>query len=297
MQSKKLNNIQNTGFIGILILIIIIFFISLGSYFYIQFKTVPCNRTIYYDIGKIDSKFNISKQDTLENIKIAEKLWEDAVEKNLFEFKQGADFKINLIYDERQAQADATRDKISSTETSIGNLKNLQQQYNKMEEIYQKKVTEYEKDVAYWNSQGGAPEHEFNRLETQRNEINTSAKQLNNLGRNINNLAKELNVDIDEINSKAGKTYEKGVYDKDIINIFEFENSDDLILTLAHEFGHALGIDHLENEDALMHFLLNDKNSKEVKISQADKNALSELCEVNYLSFDFYKLKDALLNL
>jgi predicted Zn-dependent protease len=59
------------------------------------------------------------------------------------------------------------------------------------------------------------------------------------------------------------------------INIYEFDSRTALLRVLAHEFGHALGLDHNDNEQSIMHYLNSSTNLKPTK---EDLAALREVC-------------------
>jgi predicted Zn-dependent protease len=69
------------------------------------------------------------------------------------------------------------------------------------------------------------------------------------------------------------------VYESDGINskidIFEFSSRSKLVRVLAHEFGHAIGIEHVVDPKAIM-YRLNEANSE--TLTQDDIAALKEKC-------------------
>jgi|GEM_PF-5917020 len=59
-----------------------------------------------------------------------------------------------------------------------------------------------------------------------------------------------------EQDTQPGQEFDKGDFYKGEINIYEYRNKYDLALVLAHEFGHALEMEHVEDPEAIMHYLL-----------------------------------------
>ncbi len=248
----------------------------------------PCAQPITYSIGQFDTKFGISKAEFLRTIDEASMVWENSISKDLFEYSDKGDVKINLVYDYRQNVTDQLHsldDNIDSGKASyeaakakynslLTTYKQMKSDYESASEIYNQHKADYESKVAYWNQKGGAPKRDYNELETQRQNLNAEAEALNqklNLLKNItdqlntavselNRLAKEFNIQVGTYNtvgSSAGREFDEGEYVSDRngerINIYQFENQIKLQRVLAHELGHALGMDHVDNSRSIMY--------------------------------------------
>lgn len=226
------------------------------------FSYSKCDKPTSYKLGTIDSRFNLSDEKALEEIKIATDIWNSTKNKELFAYSSKADLTISFVYDERQA----LDTKINELNNTL-NQKNstLQQQINEYKTqvaAFEKKINEFNAKVEYYNKQGGAPPEEFDKLVKEQetlaaegNALNARAKELNLSTSDYNSQVSELNQDVSEFNNALSLKPEQGIYNgKDnTIIIYFVGNRSELLHTLAHEFGHALGIGHVGTSKSIMY--------------------------------------------
>jgi len=275
----------------------------------------PCRYPISYTLGTFDKNFGISEGDFLEAIKEAERVWEQPINKELFVYKPDSlsnYLKINLTYDFRQ-QVTEKINKIDAsllgTRAEYDHLKSqyaiLQTEYSAQKKeyeslvaLFQKKQSAYTKKVNYWNGRGGADaktykeikneevslQNDFEKVKVMERELDLKISDINTLVSQINNLAKELNLNVGELNSinqSRGEEFTQGEYKEGAqykeINVYEFSTKEKLISVLAHEFGHALGLEHVEDSGAIMYYLNENKNGK---ATPADLDALKMRCKI-----------------
>ena len=134
-----------------------------------------------------------------------------------------------------------------------------------------------------WNQQGGAPQEEFDKLEKERADLQSQADQLNSLAKKLN-LGSEnyslgvgkLNNAINTFNEELANKPEEGIFmgDKNRIEIYFANNQPELVHTIAHELGHARGIDHNKDQKSIMFAY----TSKTVRVTSADINELNAVC-------------------
>ncbi|MFA5751043.1 MAG: matrixin family metalloprotease [Candidatus Paceibacterota bacterium] len=276
-------------------------------------KYLPCRVPIKYSLGTFDEQFGISKEEFLRSVKTAENIWEDSIGRDLFNYDPEGKLKINLIYDIRQEATTKLNDMgiaVGDDKESYENLKSkyntLQQKYNSQKEIlekavklFQEKQDKYEKEVISLNEKGGADEETFNRLNEEKEvlekevvnikkkqaELNKISDEINALVVVINRLIASLNIQVEDLNAIGRELgeFEEGTYQNswegEKIEIYQFDNKTKLIRVLAHEFGHALGLGHVDDPDAIMYRLNNGINEK---LTAEDMKALRKHCGLDY---------------
>jgi hypothetical protein len=234
----------------------------------IIFKTTPCDKTIAYNIGTFDPRFKISEEYFISALREAEAVWEKPTGIDLFahnsEYTRYDLLKINLIYDHRQEATDKLKSLGVDVDENRANYEKLKAKYDTLK-------AEYDRDKKNVNTQA-----DIERL-------NNLADEINALVVVLNRLVKTLNLSVERYNdtsSSRGETFEEGIYESDginqQINIYEFSNRDKLVRVLAHEFGHALLLDHVEDPKAIMYEF---NHSTNVSVTEADLNELKNKCQ------------------
>lgn len=272
----------------------------------------PCRSPIAYSLGNFDTEFGLTQDEFLNILQDAESLWEVTIGKDLFKYKADGNLKINLNYDERQESTLKLKQTGIEVENSKASYDSLKTKYDSMISLYnqtkttfetkvsnfEKRKTAYESEVSRLNSKGGASKQTVDRLNNEKNYLNQEIASINQMQENLssqvsainvmtktlNNLAGTLNLNVKEFNTigrSLGGEFEEGSYSSDSsgqrIDIYQFENRSKLVRVLAHELGHAIGLDHIEDQKAIMYRLNNGYNEK---ATASDIVELKKLCGI-----------------
>ena len=252
----------------------------------------PCSKPIVYYIEEFNPKFGQTREEFENNLQKASSIWNNAYGKELFRYsREEADkmfdlskrkLQVNLIYDQRQAtteQLKAIGSTIDSNKDSYENQKarydTLKSEYESKRQILESMIKQYQSDKSNRSN--------VQAINKATQELNIIVNELNSLGATLNSMNKDINQKIykwNQISLTNGPEFQEGEYVLDEkgqrINIYEYKDYNKLIRVLAHEFGHALGIDHVDGQNSIMNAYNTESNTN---LSQNDINALKAICE------------------
>jgi predicted Zn-dependent protease len=286
---------------------VLIFLAVFGtSYWYVDTSSV-CPVPVFYNLGEVDERFGITQAEVREILEQSENVWEEAIGKNLFTYDERSAFTVNLIYDERQQLASTEEEwrlnldvKEKESKRVVEQVKVLasdyevkKNEYESERDSYDARLNEYNAKVESYNETGGAPASEFTKLQKEKseltvqvarlttleNDLNTRVAEIDALGIEGNQLIEAYNSDVQKYNEIYGNLdlYTQGDFQRDRINIYKFSNKAELTKVIVHEFGHALGIGHVEGESSLMYYLMAEQPDS-VSLTAEDKEALISTC-------------------
>jgi uncharacterized protein YoxC len=280
--------------------------VGYGTYWY---KTTAdiCPAPLHYRLGNIDDSFGLSATEAKKFTVEAEAVWEDIARRELFVYDETADFTVNFVFDERQeladkeeslqgqldnkkAESERIRDVVNELQSEY---RDLSKSYDIQVDSYETRLSEYNNKVSQYNDRGGAPSDVFEELEKEKislskeseslsktaDELNVFADKINVLGDRGNKLVENYNEDVYKYNDSFGfdREFTQGDYIGDGINVYKFSNNNELLGVLSHEFGHALGIGHVEEEGSLMYYLMEDTDTR-LTLSQSDILTFYDVC-------------------
>lgn len=253
-----------------------------------KLNLVSGQQTIQYKIGRIDPEFKISEQELKYLAYEATQIWEKPLNQILFEYHPKAKLAINLLYDERQQNSEYV-DRLNQTMDQKDQelqrmkvrldqqLERLQARKNEIENTYRTLRSER----SQWSMVEFSSGENIQRIDQQIRKLDQQRDQLMSDWDSYHLNVKLYNQKIEDFNqyahqareynqANALRSFHKGTYSGDRIDVYQFSNKNDLKVTLAHEFGHALGLSHHQEPKALMYPMLDQQDIDQFQLQPAD---------------------------
>lgn len=261
---------------------------------------------ITYQVGIVHGQHAWDRAAFEEALDEAAGLWNAAAGRELLRRDPEGSLRVNLVYDHRQATVDRLKAEGLRLDGSRASYEALRERVEAFRaefsatreglerdlEDHNQAVRRFNAEVAEARQSGGAPAQDVRRLEQLRKDLDRRLEDLRNRQAALKDHAEGLNGLIELLNQQAaahnarlasvqaagaelGEAFCKGRYRQEglfrSITIYQANGRDDLVRVLAHELGHALGLEHLPEPDAVMHsHMLEDTP----RLTAADRAAL-----------------------
>ena len=191
----------------------------------------------------------------------------------------------------RSARVRALEEEEGGVEAERAELEEASRRLEAAGERYQRDLADYDRalrsyqaDLERMRRKEEVPPDVRAELERRGAELDERARELRERQRELNRLSDEMRADVQRFNQRVGRlredqsafvrdfptvAAESGTYDETVttrdgrvvsvdrrIRIFQFAGDEDLVLVLAHELGHALGLGHAREGGAVMSMVI-----------------------------------------
>ncbi|WP_281836911.1 matrixin family metalloprotease [Acinetobacter calcoaceticus] len=265
------------------------------------------HQPLKYQIAFIDPRFQLTKEQLIEISQQAAEIWHKETGKTYFIYDPEAQLSINLIYDDHQIIKSEQQENLNALlqKQEQWRIKNEEIILNKQEidrlssDLNKKKISlkaefeHYQRDVTDFN-QGQHRYYLADELKERQNQLQQISGNLQNESNNLNFKIQLLNIKIKELNQEQSdlttlmtqfkleqkasiQTFHKGLFSQNQIQIYGYASLNDLRLTLAHEFGHALGLKHTTDPKSLMYPRLKEQDIHNFKLTDSDLELLGSI--------------------
>jgi hypothetical protein len=285
-----------------------------------SFAHSACGIPIHFRLGEMDPRFGVDQATAMTALVEAGSLWQAMSGKVLFlESDHPVAMSVSFLYDQRQQAAnlrrslrgslDHDRRQLASDEALLSQwsdrVRVATEAYERAGERFRHRADQYESQVRSWNDgTGDRSEARRQRLAEEGAALKLAAEELGRELEALNADISALNRRVDDVRQRAGDVkarvaaynaagaeapVESGRYSYDRaqgrrIAVFRAEGYNDLVWILAHELGHALGIEHVDQPGAIMHPTLHEDgelqrgSARPVALAEADRAALATVC-------------------
>jgi DNA repair exonuclease SbcCD ATPase subunit len=258
-----------------------------------------CKTPVLWRIGQLDRAFSLTEEQARQAAHNAAAQWNSAFEQELFRYDSVNCFPINFRYDERQQTMLQQALLERNLERYDTNIDQRAATLNQQRERLQQRQREFEQqnqqlaaDITEFQQQAAnASQREMAQLQQQQQLLQQRQQQLQQQAEALNEqqaqLLREnqyLNETVTDRNALLADQQpllvsEVGLmevtYQQRRMTIFAYSTTEALQLTIAHEFGHALGLGHTDSITSVMHYALNPQQQS---LTADDIAALKHQC-------------------
>jgi len=258
-------------------------------------KAAYCQSPLGWRLGKLDPAFNLTEAQAITLISTAADMWNHATGKELLHHDPAQGFIIDFKFDARQQQLlkqrllqrnlarydDAIQPGLQNLPEKFAELDTKIAEFNQQKSQLQQQINQFQPNAHNAEAQRRQLEQqqqslvkEADWLEQQRQQLMRDQDYLNETIRQRNELVQSSDLPTTSAPFEVGLMTIKQQQRQ--MTLFAFSSETDLIATIAHEFGHAFGIEHTQQPDSIMFHQLTPLQQQ---LTTADVQAWQTTCQ------------------
>ncbi|WP_082971896.1 matrixin family metalloprotease [Rheinheimera sp. SA_1] len=258
-------------------------------------KAAYCQSPLGWRLGNLDPAFNLTEAQAIRLISTAAEMWNNAVGKELLRHDPAQGFVIDFKFDARQQQLlkqrllqrnlarydEAIQPGLQNLPEKFAELDTKIAEFNQQKAQLQQQISQFQPNAQNAEAQRRQLEQqqqslirEADWLEQQRQQLLRDQNYLNETIRQRNELVQTADLPTETAPFEVGLMTIKQQQRQ--MTLFAFSSETDLVATIAHEFGHAIGIEHTPEPDSIMFHQL---NAQQQQLTAADLRAWQSTCQ------------------
>ena len=280
------------------------------------YRQLPCRSPIAYSIGDVSLEFAAGREEFAMAVREGARLWEEAAGRTLFREMGTGGMGIAAVYDERQQARDRLQEigiRLDEGKRTFDALRtqydtrrkvydDFVEAYGALRTVYERARAAYQADLAMLDQNRASdpmPRDTFMQLEQKRQEVNALVLRLNRMREELAGATESVNAVVavlqqialqenysleqyEQVGAAIGDEYEAALYERrwgeERITVYSFDSVPELTRLVTHELGHAIGLSHIDDPNALMYRL---NQTGLIALSPTDVALVQERCSLH----------------